>query len=166
MIRIVFFLVLIPIFLHPALSQSVAASVEEEAIKEVIEKESEYFWGRDLKNWKKCYVHKPYVVWTSATRDGVTRYAGWETWLSEVKQLFSQSPVPIPYEQVRKYNYHFRIYGDGAWVSFEQEDGGMKTIETRILEKEKGTWKIAMVQVIFNVNETQSDPEGGAVGDH
>ncbi len=127
---------------------------DEAAIKAVIESESEYFWGRDFDKWAALYVHAPYVVWTASSKNGVRTYQGWESWKKEVKSLFESDPDPKPYEGVvTKYNYRFRIYKDGAWVSFDQMDNGTKTLETRIMEKENGKWKIAMVQVIYNANE-------------
>ena len=122
---------------------------------QVIEDESKHFWGRDLKNWKKCYVHEDYVTWAAATRDGVRQYNGWKSWYKEVKNLFKESPEPQPYDGiVKKYDYNFRIYDAGAWVSFKQEDNGTVTYETRILEKVNGEWKIALVQLFFDTNET------------
>lgn len=133
---------------------------EEKAILKVIESESEYFWGRNYDKWAALYVRAPYTVWTSASRDGVRRYNGWEEWSGQVKQLFENDPEPQPYKGVvHKYNYSFRIYGKGAWVSFEQMNDGTKTLETRIMEKENGKWKIAMVEVIYHVNEPVSEEE-------
>ena len=109
-------------------------SKEEAAIKEVIENESKFFWARDFKNWKKTWVQKPYIVWTAASQDGVRQYNGWKEWLAQVEGLFESSPEPTPYEgEVKKYNYKFRIYGKGAWVSFIQENHEVKTIETSII---------------------------------
>ena len=139
----------------PGFSQDQKFTREEVAIREVIENESKHFWGRDYDGWQATYIHAPYVSWTAATKDGVRRYSGWESWSKQVKDLFSTDPEPQEYEGVvTKYNYKFRIYGKGAWVAFEQMDNGTKTWETRILEKEDGKWKIAMVELIFNANET------------
>jgi hypothetical protein len=108
--------------------------------------------------WKDTYVHAPYVVWTAASKDGVRRFESWDKWSQEVEQLFKNDPKPQDYDGVvLKYNYKFRIYGNGAWVSCEQMNGGTKTLETRVMEKDKGKWKIAMVQVIFNANEPASE---------
>ena len=125
-------------------------TADERAIQEVIENESRYFWARDLKNWKKCYVQEDYTVWRASTRDGCRQYIGWKSWLNQVKDHFKESD-PEPYDGfVEKRDFKFRIYGDGAWVTFVQEDDGAITYETRILEKEKGQWKIAMVELIFH----------------
>lgn len=159
-------ILLIAALLAPAFlqSQSGALSKEEAAIMEVIEKESRYFWGRNFKKWKKQWVHEPYVVWSSSSRDGVRQYDGWATWSAQVQQLFEEDPEPIPYEgHVTKENYQFRIYGDGAWVRFEQVNEGTRTFENRIMEKQGRKWKIAAVQLFFDANQqeetTQSEED-------
>jgi hypothetical protein len=139
-----------------AIAQDKPLSKDEAAIREVIENESKYYWGRNYDKWQALYVHAPYVAWTAASKYGVTRHQGWDDWSKEVKTFFKSSPKPQEYEGVvYKYNYHTRIYGNGAWVSFEQMNDGTKTWETRIMEKQDGKWKIAMVELIFNANETQ-----------
>lgn len=95
MIRIAVFAVCLAFLTTPMMAQKKSVATEEAAIKEVIENESKYFWGRDLKNWKKLYVHAPYVVWTSSSLDGVRRYEGWETWLSEVEELLPNRRTPF-----------------------------------------------------------------------
>lgn len=155
MLRTVFFATFILLCSVSGFSQKTQFSAEEKAIIQVIEDESKHFWARDIKSWKKCYVHEDYVTWAAATRDGVRQYSSWKAWYKEVKSLFEASPEPEPYDGlVKKYDYNFRIYGQGAWVSFKQEDNGTITNETRILEKVKGQWKIALVQLFFDTNES------------
>lgn len=155
MLRASLLLVLFILSSSATFSQSKKLNKDELAIKSVIENESKYFWARDYKNWKKQYINKPYVVWTSSTRDGVTRYDGWEAWSQQVQSLFEESPEPMLYDGiVSKTNYRFRIYKKGAWVSFIQENNGVKTYETRIMEKSQGKWKIAMVQLVYDADES------------
>lgn len=128
---------------------------EETAIKTMIEMESRYFWARDFQNWKKAWVHADYAVWIAASRDGIRQYDGWKSWSDNVKTFFEENPDPIPYdENVTKTEYRFRIYGNGAWVSFIQVNSGTRTLETRIMEKHNGQWKIAMAEIIHDINET------------
>jgi hypothetical protein len=137
----------------PVYSQSKQQNADEKAIMEVIENESRHFWARDFKKWKKQWIQEPYVIWTAASEAGVRQYHGWDAWEKEVLQLFEESPEPMPYDGVvEKKNYTFRIYDNGAWVSFEQENEGTRTYETRIMEKKGGKWRIAAVQLFFNAN--------------
>lgn len=164
MFRIAFITALLIASSSFTFGQKKASSSEEMAIKEVIEQESRTFWARDFKSWQKLWVHAPYTTWTSAANTGVRQYHGWDAWKEQVESLFAESPEPIPYDgDVEKYNYNFRIYGDGAWVTFEQSNKGATTSETRILEKHGGKWKIAAVQLLFNANQDEETPaEEGA----
>jgi len=120
--------------------------------------ESKYFWGRNYDKWQDTYVHAPYISRMTATKDGVHYLQGWVDWNDEVKELSRTDPDPQEYEGVvYKYNYIFRIYGKGAWVSFEQMDNGTKTLETRILEKVNGKWKIVMVGLVYDANQVIKD---------
>ena len=160
MLRIAFFTALLIASSSFAFGQKKAAS-EEAAIQKVIEQESRYFWARDFKNWQKLWVQEPYTIWTAASNTGVRQFHGWDTWKAEVENLFKESPDPIPYDgDVKKNKYNFRIYGDGAWVTFEQDNKGTTTYETRIMEKHGGKWKIAAVQLFFNTNEPETMPAG------
>lgn len=135
---------------------------EETAIRNTIEMESRHFWARDFQAWKKTWVHADYSVWIAASRDGIRQYDGWKAWSANVKNFFAENPNPMPYDgDVSKKDYRFRIYGNGAWVSFTQDNKGTRTLETRILEKRNGQWKIAMAEIIHDINkETEEEPEG------
>lgn len=144
-------------------SQNEKLSRIEKDIVQVIENESRFFWARDYKNWKKTWVHTEYVSWTVSSRDGIRQYASWKSWKNEVKSLFETNPEALPYDgEVKKYDYEIRIYGDGAWVSFEQDNKGVITRELRIMEKHRGVWKIAMAQIFHDVNEGGKYLEAGS----
>lgn len=145
------------------LAQSQNMKAEQAAIKDVIENESKHFWARDFQSWKKLWVHADYAVWLAASRDGIRQYQGWKAWSDNVKEFFAENPEPKTYiGEVTKTDYRFRIYGDGAWVSFVQDNEGTGTLETRILEKRNGKWRIAMAQIIHDANEDLviEGPEG------
>ena len=160
MLRIAIFTTLLAVSSSFAFGQDKTASNSiEEVIKQVIEQESRTFWARDFKSWQKLWVHEPYTIWTAASNTGVRQYYGWDAWKEEVENLFQESPEPIPYEgDVKKSNYNFRVYGNGAWVTFEQDNKGTTTYESRIMEKHGGKWKIAAVQLFFNANEPDTAP--------
>jgi len=140
-------------------SQSSALTDDEAAIIKVIETESKHFWGRNFKKWKKTWVQEDHVRWTVATKDGVRQFIGWEDWSNEVESLFESSPEPEPYDDVKKSNYKFRIYGDGALVLFDQM-AETPSRELRIMEKQDGKWKIAVVEAIYNFRNEEELAEG------
>ncbi|MCP3932756.1 MAG: hypothetical protein GY705_27100, partial [Bacteroidetes bacterium] len=141
-------------------SQSKKLTADEAAIKEVIENESKFFWGRDYKGWKSTWVHDKHIVWTRGTRDGVRQIKGWKAWNKEVKSLWKAVPDSQPFN-MRRWNYHFRIFGNGAWVTFDQDANGSFSEDMRVLEKTKKGWKIVMVVAIYDANESaEGIPDG------
>ena len=148
------------------IGQSKNVKADKEAIKQVIENESRHFWARDFQSWKKLWVHSDYAVWIAASNDAIRQYDGWKAWSSNVKEFFAENPDPMPYDgKVTKEDYRFRIYRDGAWVSFIQNNKGTRTLETRIMEKKNGQWRIAMAQIIHDINESEEGHIEGPSGD-
>ncbi|MCP3930829.1 MAG: hypothetical protein GY705_17210, partial [Bacteroidetes bacterium] len=113
-------------------SQSKKLTADEAAIKEVIENETRYFWGRDYKGWKNTWAHDKHIVWTVGIRDNSRQINGWKAWNKEVKSLWKEAPNPKEPFIVKKFNYHFRVFGNGAWVTFDQDSGSLSK-EVRIL---------------------------------
>jgi hypothetical protein len=74
-------------------------------------------------------------------------------------------PNPTPAKLVRK-RLNFRIYGDVAWVTFDQRgvatgesrfDMPGLSHEARIFEKRDGKWKVAYLSYLL-VGEAESKP--------
>jgi hypothetical protein len=129
---------------------------EVEAIVKAIADESTAFWNKDFEGWAQHWVHAPYVRsmgWTPAA--GVSYVAGWDTLSTHTREYLANDPIPNPNAaRVRRENFNIRIYGDSAWVTFDQygEDTGKPSFdmpgrsrETRILEKQDGGWKFVYV---------------------
>ena len=129
---------------------------ETEAILNIIASESAAFWNKDYDAWAQCWVHAPYVRsmgWTPA--GGVSYVAGWDTLSTHTREYLAENPLPNPNAaRVRRENFNIRIYGDSAWVTFDQYgiDTGQPSFdmpgrsrETRILEKQNGEWKFVYV---------------------
>jgi len=139
-----------------AASPKEAAALEKEkaAIVEVIERQAAAFWAKDFERWADTWVHAPYVrrLGWSAT-GGVVSVEGWEAIATRMKKGMADDPKPnlTPAKLVRE-RLEFRIYGDVAWLTFEQHgvatgeprfDMPGLSYETRILEKHDGKWRVA-----------------------
>ena len=127
---------------------------EKAAIVEVIERQAAAFWAKDFQRWADTWVHAPYIRrlgWSDS--GGVVSVEGWDTIGARMKKSMADNPTPnaTPAKLVRE-RLSFRIYGDVAWVTFEQH--GVSTgeprfdmpglsHETRILEKHDGRWRVA-----------------------
>jgi hypothetical protein len=154
------FLLTVPVAIAKAESSATSpneeTALEEEkaAILEVIERQAAAFWAKNFQRWADTWVHAPYVRrlgWSEA--GGVSSVEGWEAIGARMKKSMADNPKPnlTPAKLVRE-RLNFRIYGDVAWVTFEQHgvstgeprfDMSGLSYETRILEKHNGEWKVA-----------------------
>ena len=96
-------------------------------------------------------VHKQYVtkLYMNLTDTTMTETLGWNEINNFVKDYFREHPEPAPLPTLVD-KIDVRLYGNGAWVNYEQNDSvrGLKR-ETRLMEKENGQWKIAGMQTII-----------------
>jgi hypothetical protein len=127
---------------------------EKAAILDVIERQAAAFWAKDFQRWADTWVHTPYIRrlgWSEV--GGVSSVEGWEAIGARMKKSMADNPKPnLTPAKLARERLNFRIYGDVAWVTFEQH--GVSTgeprfdmpglsYETRILEKHNGRWKVA-----------------------
>ena len=137
---------------------------DSEAILNVIATESTAFWNKDFEAWAQCWVHASYIRllgWYPA--GGVSYQARWDTISAHAREQWLENPVPNPNAfKVRREDFNVRIYGDSAWVTFDQYgvDTGEVTFdmpglsrETRILEKQNGQWKFVSVGYLLEGNK-------------
>jgi len=118
---------------------------EKAAILEVLNNETKAAFNRDYEGWKEYWVHESYVskTYMQFQDSSMTETLGWGEIDAFVKTYIEEHPEPAPLpEFVNEINV--RLYGNGAWVNYEQNDAklGLKR-ETRLMEKINGKWKIA-----------------------
>ena len=118
---------------------------EKIAIQETINGETEAAFSRDYEGWKSKWIHEPsltktYINFSDST---FTETLGWKEIDDFVRTYIEEHPEPDPLPKLID-DIEVRLYGTGAWVSFEQVDKvrGLKR-ETRLMEKIDGQWKIA-----------------------
>jgi len=132
-----------------------AGENEEAAIREVIEKETKFAFEHNFEEFSKTWVHEPYAVWTNVGNYYSTEYIGWDSIGAFFSNWFEQAKTPFTEEVIRK-NLVCRIYGDGAWVTFDQYyKSDMEknpeispNREIRVLEKTNEGWKLACMESI------------------
>jgi len=115
-----------------SVNQTIAIALEKEAILQTLNNETKAAFQRDYDAWKEHWVH--------------------------VKTFIEAHPEPEPVPELLN-KIDVRLYGTGAWVTYEQKDAlrGLKR-ETRLMEKVNGEWKIAGMQTTiygFETNETE-----------
>ena len=120
-------------------------AAEKARILGVLNGETRAALGRDYEAWREHWVHAPYVAKTYVNvADGTgSETRGWDAVDTFVRTYLEEHPEPeSPPPPLTSADV--RLYSDGAWVSYEQQDAdqGWKR-ESRLMEKVGGRWKIA-----------------------
>lgn len=133
--------------------QAIDFEKEKAAIRAVIAKETESYYRQDFEAWKSTYLDSPafrkYGYWEGFP-EKVTFHNGFESLKAEKKKQFDANETLWQGSTEERENENFRISNNMAWYTFEQfsyeKDTRKllgKSLETRILEKHDGEWKIA-----------------------
>lgn len=118
---------------------------EKTAILETLNNETKAAFQRDYESWKEKWVHDPTITKTyiNFADSSFSESVGWDEISNFVKTFIEEHPEPEPIPTLVD-DVDVRLYGNGAWVIYEQQDSlrGLKR-ETRLMEKVNGQWKIA-----------------------
>lgn len=126
---------------------------EKAAIQAIIAKETESYYKQDFEAWKSTYLQTPafrkFGYWEGYPEKVVSNI-GFESLSTEKKKQFDKGETLWQGSTEERTNENIRISNDMAWFTFEQNSYEKntrnflgKSLETRILEKENGEWKIA-----------------------
>ena len=126
---------------------------EKAAIQAVIAKETESYYKQDFDAWKSTYLQSPAfrkVGYWEGYPEKIVSNIGFESLAMEKKKQFDANQTLWKGSTEERKNESFRISSNMGWYTFEQisyEKNSRKvlgkSLETRILEKENGDWKIA-----------------------
>ena len=133
--------------------QAVNFEKEKAAIQAVIAMETESYYKQDFEAWKSTYLQssafRKFGFWEGYSEKVVSNI-GFESLAAEKKKQFDANATLWRGSTEERTNENFRITNDMAWYTFEQNSYEKETrkfmgksLETRILEKENGQWKIA-----------------------
>jgi hypothetical protein len=137
----------------PAAAPTVDFEKEKAAIQAVIAKETASYYKQDFEAWKSTYLQSPafrkFGYWEGYDNK-IAANIGFESLAEEKKKQFDANETLWTGSTEERSNENFRITNDMAWYTFEQNSFEKdtrkflgKSLETRILEKENGVWKIA-----------------------
>ncbi len=138
---------------QPAQPPTVDFEKEKAAIQAVIAKETESYYKQDFEAWKSTYLDSPafrkFGYW-EGYENKIEAYNGFQSLADVKKKQFEANETLWQGSTEERSNENFRISNDMAWYTFEQNSFEKdtrkflgKSLETRILEKENGEWKIA-----------------------
>lgn len=125
--------------------------IDKIAILEAINGETKAAFNRDYEGWKDKWIHEAYVTKTymNFSDSSMTETLGWEEIDEFVRTYIEEHPEPAPVPALVD-NIDVRLYGNGAWVNYQQNDSKLgRKRETRLMEKVNGQWKIAGMQTII-----------------
>lgn len=134
-------------------SNTLDVEKEKAAIQAVIAKETESYYKQDFEAWKSTYLQSPafrkFGYWEGYPEKVVSNIGFASLAAEKEKQFIANETVWRGSTEERK-NENIRITDDMAWYTFEQLSYEKDTrkflgrsLETRILEKVNGEWKIA-----------------------
>lgn len=137
------------------LPKKYAYEAEKKDILAVINNETKAAFNRDYEGWKDKWIHSEFVTKTyiNFTDSSMTETLGFKEIDDFVRTYIEEHPEPSPLPKLVD-DIEVRLYGNAAWVSYEQEDAerGLKR-ETRLMEKVNDEWKIAgMHTTIYGFN--------------
>lgn len=129
---------------------------EKKAILNTLNNETKAAFQRDYEAWQNYWVHDNDItkIYLDFPENTFSESMGWAEINQFVKNFFERHPEPEPVPKLLD-NIKVRLYGNGAWVTYEQQDSlrGLKR-ETRLMEKIDGQWKIAGMQTtIYGFDE-------------
>lgn len=121
-------------------------TVDETAIKKVIQDETHWFNQRNYDKWAECIAQDEmaFFSWTTPFKgqDAVNMLKGWTNISREYKKMMASMPVR-PTDQPAA-NFMFKISGDMAYVTFDEYGSADNSV--RVLEKVSGQWKILRME--------------------
>jgi len=137
-------------------NQTVDVELEKKAILETLNNEAKAAFQRDYEAWQGNWVHDPDItkIYLDFPDSMFSESVGWKEIGEFVKTFIEEHPEPEPVPELLN-EIDVRLYGTGAWVTYEQQDSlrGLKR-ETRLMEKVNGEWKIAGMQTTIYGFET------------
>lgn len=146
-------------------SSTIDYEKEKAAIKAIIAKETESYYKQDFEAWKSTYLQTPafrkFGYWEGYSEKIVSNI-GFESLSAEKKKQFDSNETLWQGSTEERTNENFRISKDMAWYTFEQNSYEKntrkflgKSLETRILEKQNGEWKIAYLGFHYYPEKTE-----------
>ncbi len=151
-----------------ACEQKIDYEAEAKAIKEVIMQETNSYAAQDYPGVVSCFVMDSTVIHMSTGVEGHKVWVGWEEKLEPYFKKAAEADWSDFEILERNWtNWKIKVYPQSAWAVYNQhtrysymgEEGNAESCEIRILEKERGKWKIVMLHWIDLVSFEEAKKE-------
>jgi hypothetical protein len=155
-----------------ACQEQIDIDKEKEAIIAVVNAQSEAYMARDIETMSSYMVQDSLSILLWANKWEYDYTVGWEKLAELTEKDFANDEAWAKYENLRyeRKDFNIKVYPKSAWAVFKtvymwEEDtltNKWKAIETRILEKVDGEWKIAYQCNIGKSSYKEKEKEGEA----
>jgi len=146
------------------ISKHIVSIDQEESAKimDVIKGEYQAYFKKDYEGWSEKFIHEDYLkAWGfwEGYPEKIRQYNTWEElatdkkkrMVNEIKAYWDENKPGMNISE-----FDIQIRGDVAWITFKQRSTDQETdeflgksLETRILEKINGKWKIAYLNFLY-----------------
>ncbi len=133
---------------------------EKKAIIAVVEEETAAYYASDFNRWSSTYCQDSTLMVTDVSKSGPYYSFGWKDYSSETKSIIVDKK---DYQKEIKIPLRIKIYGDGAYIVFDDEtfnDKGESVGKATVacfLEKHDNKWGIVYRNVIRDDSYYQPD---------
>ena len=136
--------------------ENIDLAAQENAIKEIVIKESTAWANRDYNTFISTWAHKPYSTWRAFNGRRLFETFGWDEINKNFESSFKNNPDTLKVKITRN-DFVIHVNNNMAWISFianySWDNPGrvvkLKTQESRSLIKENGQWKILTLMVNY-----------------
>lgn len=137
---------------------------EPDAILAVIAKETDMYCQADFDQWASCWRHNERIMYVYSSQDmGLIIHKGWDSVRVNMQRDFATGDNCKKIE-IRRENVAITYQEGMAWATFDEislSDNGEldESFQTRILERENGTWKIVLASLVVRRNQDQKSKQ-------
>ena len=120
-------------------------TVQQLAVKRVIEAETAAFMRRDYEAWDSYWVQDDSIYIGVATPTLNEEIRDWKTYSAFTKGILAQGTITLNPATIQKTDWAFQMADTLAYVTFKENGNA----STRILKKIDGKWKLIHTGVIY-----------------
>ena len=137
---------------------------EKEAIKAVIENESNSTHAEDFDQSSKSFLQDESLIALAAEKNSYTHAVGWDTISLGYKEWMENNPNPSTNKR-QFTNYKIKVHTESAWAVYDEivssSEGELLVnyVNVRFLEKVDGEWKIVYISTV-NTTSYEEEVEG------
>jgi hypothetical protein len=164
--NVIFVSLICMILILSSCQQSIDYDAEVKAIKEVIMQETNSFSAQNFPGVAACFVKDSTAIRMSTGAEGHKVWVGWDEKLEPYFKKAAEADWSEYKILDRQWtNWKIKVYPQSAWAvynqhtrySYREVEGKARSCEIRILEKDKGKWRIVMLHWIDLVSFEEAE---------